>query len=131
MNAPNPRDAFEEEQPLDPAVEKVRRKMVRFFAINIGILMLALMAVLAAIVYKSTRETGDDAAAVNAAVPGEGGGFSSAPIVIGAGERVVSQSLDGGRVSLLIEAEDGRQTLLIADLASGRVVARIPVEKTR
>ena len=32
-----------------------------------GILMLALMAVLAAIVYKSTRETGEDGAAVNAA----------------------------------------------------------------
>ena len=120
MNAPNPRDAFDEDQPLDPAVEKVRRKMVRFFAINIGILMLALMAVLAAIVYKSTQETGEDNAAVNAAVPGEGGGLSSAPIVISAGERVVSQSLDGNRVSLLIEAETGRQTLLIADLACGR-----------
>lgn len=131
MNAPNPRDAFDEEKPLDPAVENVRRKMMRFFAINIVILMLALMAVLAAIVYKSTRDEPADATAVNSAVPGEGSGFSSSPIVIGADETIISQSLDGGRISLLVQAPDGRQTLLIGDLASGRIVARIPVEKAR
>jgi hypothetical protein len=42
-----------EEKPLDPAVEKVRRKLVRFVAINLGLLFLALMAVLAAVVYKT------------------------------------------------------------------------------
>ena len=43
----------EEEKPLDPAVEKVRRKLVRFVAINLGLLFVALMAVVGAIVYKS------------------------------------------------------------------------------
>ena len=49
------RPAFddEEEKPLDPAVEKVRRKLVRFVAINLGLLFVALMAVVAALVYKS------------------------------------------------------------------------------
>ena len=43
----------EKEKPLDPAVEKVRRKLVRFVAINLGLLFIALMAVVAALVYKS------------------------------------------------------------------------------
>ena len=43
----------ENDKPLDPAVEKVRRKLVRFVAINLAILLAALMAVAAAIVYKS------------------------------------------------------------------------------
>ena len=49
------RPAFddEEEKPLDPAVEKVRRKLVRFVAINLGLLFIALMAVVGALVYKS------------------------------------------------------------------------------
>ena len=43
------RPAFddEDEKPLDPAVEKVRRKLVRFVAINLGLLFIALMAVVA------------------------------------------------------------------------------------
>ncbi|PDQ22485.1 fimbrial protein, partial [Mesorhizobium sanjuanii] len=31
------------EKPLDPEVESVRRKLVRFMAINLGLLFLALM----------------------------------------------------------------------------------------
>jgi len=42
----------DEEQPLDPAMERVRRKMVRLMVISIGIMMVGLMAVLGAIVYK-------------------------------------------------------------------------------
>ena len=42
-----------EDKPLDPAVERVRRKLVRFMAINLGLLFAALMAVVAAVVYKA------------------------------------------------------------------------------
>jgi hypothetical protein len=45
-----------EDKPLDPAVDRVRRKLVRFMAINLGLLFLALMAVVLAIVYRWTRE---------------------------------------------------------------------------
>jgi hypothetical protein len=48
-----------EEKPLDPDMEKVRRKMVRLLAVSIGIMFIGLMAVLGAIVYKFTQ---DDAA---------------------------------------------------------------------
>ena len=43
----------DEDKPLDPAVEQVRRKLVRFVAINLGLLFIALMAVVGALVYKS------------------------------------------------------------------------------
>ena len=42
-----------DEKPLDPAAERVRRKMVRFMGINLGILFAAVMAVVLALVYKS------------------------------------------------------------------------------
>ena len=45
----------EEEKPLDPDIEKVRRKMIRFMGINLGLLFLALMVVVAALVYKSRK----------------------------------------------------------------------------
>ena len=55
----------EDEKPLDPAVENVRRKLVRFVGINLALLFLALMAVVAAIVYKS-RTQGPAPAAISA-----------------------------------------------------------------
>ena len=42
----------EDEKPLDPAMENVRKKMVRLLAISLGVMMVGLMAVLGAIVYK-------------------------------------------------------------------------------
>src|SRR5690606_39955979 len=41
-----------DEKPLDPAVERVRRKMMRLMLVSIGIMMVGLMAVVGAIVYK-------------------------------------------------------------------------------
>ena len=45
-----PVQADEEEKPLDPNVEKVRRKLVRFMGINLGLLFLALMAVVSGVI---------------------------------------------------------------------------------
>ncbi|TIT59038.1 MAG: fimbrial protein, partial [Mesorhizobium sp.] len=43
----------DEEKPLDAEVEKVRGKLIRFMAVNLGLLFLALMVVIAALVYKA------------------------------------------------------------------------------
>ncbi|MBZ0163323.1 MAG: fimbrial protein [Notoacmeibacter sp.] len=110
-----PTSKTEDGKPLDPEVEKVRRKMVRFFAINIGILMFALMAVLAIIVYKVTRPSAPS------------GAMATGEIRLGPGERVVSQSLGDGQLSLLVEDGNGSRTIVIADAQSGRVVARLKI----
>ncbi|TCD15422.1 hypothetical protein [Oricola cellulosilytica] len=39
--------------PLDPAMERVRRRLARLLVISIGTMMIGLMAVLGAIVYKA------------------------------------------------------------------------------
>ena len=88
----------EQEKPLDPAVEKVRRKLVRFVAINLGLLFVALMAVVAAIVYK-TRTEAPPATDVAAEVPSPEG-VAEGHIPLPAGARIVSQSLSGNRISL-------------------------------
>lgn len=41
-----------QEPPLDPAMERVRRKMIRLLIISIGIMVIGLIAVLSAVVYK-------------------------------------------------------------------------------
>ena len=121
------RPAFddEEEKPLDPAVEKVRRKLVRFVAINLGLLFIALMAVVAALVYKS-RTAAAPPAEVAVEVPSPEGVIEG-QIPLPAGARIVSQSLSGNRISLALELADGRRAIYLYDISARRVVGKFAV----
>ncbi len=120
------RPAFdEEEKPLDPAVENVRRKLVRFVAINLGLLFIALMAVVGALVYKSRTETPPPVEAGTGVSAPEG--VVEAQIPLPAGARIVSQSLSGNRISLSLELSDGRRAIYLYDIAAGRIVGRFAI----
>ena len=101
-----------EEKPLDPAFEKVRRKMVRLLAISIGIMMLGLMAVLFAIVYRASEGSS---------------GLREGAIRLPARATVVSQSLSGDRLSLLIRLADGGEAILVYELGTNEVIGRYAV----
>ena len=117
----------EEEKPLDPAVENVRRKLVRFVAINLGLLFIALMAVVGALVYKSRT------AAPPPAVTGPGTdapspqGVIEGQIPLPSGARIVSHALSGNRIALSLELADGSRAIHLYDVAERRIVGRFAV----
>lgn len=113
-----PQTDEEEDKPLDPAVENVRRKLVRFALINLGLLFVALMAVVVALVYKSRT-------AEPAVVPAE---TVQADILLPAGATVSSQSLSGNRILLDVRLADGSKTLFVYDIADGRLVGRFAIK---
>lgn len=120
----------EDEKPLDPAVERVRRRVMRFIAINLGILFLALMAVAVAIVYR-VGSRGDDTAA-----EAEGGAASTriveqGTIAVPEGSRIVSQSLSGTLLSIEVSSADGGREFVIYDLSTGAVSGRVTIEQPR
>jgi len=117
----------EEEKPLDPAVEKVRRKLVRFVAINLGLLFIALMAVVAALVYKSRTAVPPPAVAEPGIEVPSPEGVVEGQIPLPSGARIISQSLSGNRLSLSLELSDGRRAIYLYDVAARRVVARFAV----
>ena len=121
------RPAFDddEEKPLDPAVEKVRRKLVRFVAVNLGLLFIALMAVLAALVYKS-RTAAPPATELALEAPSPEGVIEG-QIPLPDGARIVSQSLSGNRISLAIELHDGSRAIYLYDIGARRIVGRFAV----
>ena len=114
-----------DDKPLDPAVEKVRRKLVRFVAINLGLLFVAVMVVVGAVVYKTwtteppVRSAGDNPAPE---------GVIEAEIGLPAGAEIVSQSISGNRLSIDVELADGSRTIFIYDLAEQRIVGRLAVK---
>lgn len=121
----------DEEPPLDPAQERLRKKLVRLLFFSGGIMMLGLIAVFSAIVYKlSEGGEGSDAATAPAATPSEAAGDVpvEATIPVPPGSRILSSDLDGGRALLRVEALDGAQSLVLVDLASGAILGRYVIK---
>jgi len=121
----------DDDKPLDPAVEQLRRKMVRLLVISIGIMMVGLMAVLGAIVYKvSARSTAN----------GNGGGtIASGPSVpvdpgfeghidLPNDAEIVSVSLDGSNILLRVRQPGQKEKLLVYSLSEDRVIATVVID---
>lgn len=111
------------EKPLDPAAERVRRKLVRFMIVNLSLLLIALMAVVLAIVYKSRGE----AEVATPALTAPGGEPARGSIAVPAGARIVSQSVSDDRLSLHVRQDDGSQAILIYALPGGALSGRYDI----
>lgn len=119
-----------DEKPLDPAAEQVRRKLMRFVVINLGILLAAVMAVLGAVVYKSGVFSSDPAAPVASgpvAPSWDDRPFVEATIALPQGARVVSQALSGDLLTLQAELPDGSTAIYLYDLANRRMLGRYAI----
>lgn len=145
-----------EEQPqepqIDPAMERVRRKMVRLLIISIAIMVIGLMAVLAAIVYKINKSSDTaEAQTAQSDIPGQSPGANSPgqslagniagqqssptsaeqlPLVesqleLAPGTRLLSQSLSGNLLSLETLLPDGGTEIMIYDYRQSRFVGRM------
>ena len=96
--------------------------MIRFMGINLGLLFVALMAVVGGIVYKSRIAAPAPQGANGFTVTA--GGMVEGTISLPAGARIVSQSLSGERIALLVEGPGGAQAVYVFDLAARRIVGR-------
>lgn len=96
------------EEPLDPAVERVRRKLVRLLMVSSGVMVLGFAAVVAAVVYRVSR---DDAPATAEPV--------DLPVAAAA---LLDASVDGDTLVLTIGGEQPR--IEVRRLTDGAVVAQ-------
>jgi hypothetical protein len=113
----------QEEKPLDPALENVRRKMMRLQIVSIGIMVVSLMAVFGAVVYKTMRPVPKVAGTVVGGVP------SDAPVAATAalpqGFTVQSVALSGNQILFYGATAAGQRQAIVFDYGVGRVVATI------
>ncbi len=131
MSAVDGNDAIE--KPLDPAMERVRRKMVRLLVVSVGIMMAGLMAVLYTLVHKIS----DRPIMATAPVVGEAW-FAALPaqeitgtIALPVGAQINNQSLSGSRVLMDLTLSDGKRQSVIYDVIEQRIIARFDVTNLR
>lgn len=108
----------ETDKPLDPEVERVRRKLMRFMGINLAILFVAVMAVLAGIVYKSTM-LGESEPAAQQGTPGR--------LELPAGAQILSHELSGHRLTVYFRKPDGDEAIALYDLNEQRSAGTIEI----
>jgi hypothetical protein len=113
----------EEDKPLDPAMEKVRRKMIRLLVVSIGIMMAGVMALLFAIVYKMNNRAAAPAPASAVSVP-QGTNEITGTIALPEGAQINGQSLSGNQILLNVTLSDGKREMIVFDMSQGRSVAR-------
>lgn len=114
----------DEDKPLDPVMEKVRRKMIRLQLVSASTIVLSLMAVLGAVVYKARLSGAENTvAASDLLIPANGALALNA--IIPVGFTLQSASLHGNRVLLTGTGANGGSVLHVFDMAAGRVVATI------
>lgn len=119
---------IEEEEPLDPVMERVRVKMVRLLVVSIGIMLLGLITVLGAVVYKINQSSEEaEVETDNSELPVT----STAPLLeklevdLPDGARVVSSSLSNQNMMLDLRLANGERQFWVVNLQSGEVVSRI------
>lgn len=107
----------DDDKPLDPAVERVRRKLVRFALVNLGILFIALIVVVGALVYKS----------FGTKAPAASGKLAEAVIALPAGARMLGHDFADGQFSIDAELAEGARVIFVYDLAAQKIVGRYTV----
>ncbi|MGX1097120.1 DUF6476 family protein [Amorphus sp. MBR-141] len=102
------------EQELDPAMERVQRKLRRLLAVSGLIMVAGLVAVFAAIFYRLS--------VADKAMPKAAGELQ---VALPAGTELRSATATGDRLTLVIAAPDGGTEVRVVDLATGRTVSTV------
>ncbi|MBL4598600.1 MAG: fimbrial protein [Rhizobiaceae bacterium] len=130
MSAADNSSIPDEEKPLDPAVERVRKRMLRMMIVSVGVMLIGLMAVLGAIVYKLGQYGNDDTTEVasSAALQIPESTNISGQIDIPDGASILSATKDGQQILLTLKLADGKQQLWLYDIATNRQFAIIEIK---
>ena len=112
-----PRPSPADDEPLDPAVERVRVKLARLVQVSIGTLLVGILAVFGVILYKFNTESSTPA--------GAGGGLAEREIDLLPGAEIVRSQLASNGLLIEIALPDGSTEIVVLDPASAALRMRV------
>ncbi len=108
----------------DPEAEAIRRKVARMMAFSAGTLMVGVMAVLFAIVYKLNGFGGQPAATVSGSVPATAPGLT---VKLPANAEIVSHSVSGPIMTFDVRLSDGSREIHLFDMTKNATTGIVRV----
>ena len=123
----------EEEAPLDPVMERVRKKMIRLLVISMGTIFISLMVVVYTIVYKiNTLPEDQEEEATNSSQIQASFNVADFEETIEvnapAGAELTSSQLEGNLLVLQFRLPNSRTEVRIINLLSGEVVSTVSIK---
>ena len=119
---------IDEEEPLDPVMERVRVKMIRLLVVSIGIMLLGLITVLGAVVYKisqSSEEAEVEADTTSLPVVNTAPLLENLEVDLPDGARVISSNLSNQNLLLDLRMENGDRQFWVVDLQTGKIISKV------
>ena len=104
------------EEPLDPALERVRQKLARLMLVGIGTLLVGVIAVFGIILYRMNQS------------PSPSGVAGDVDLALVPGASLQDASLGPDGILLHIAMPDGSTQLLVLDRATGTVRLRVAIK---
>ncbi|WP_455476329.1 hypothetical protein [Bartonella sp. B17] len=120
--------ALPQDQPLDPAVECIRKKLMRLMIISISITLILILAVLFGVIYKIMTP---------ASAPKQEDSFFSQSktlktthhtLSLPKGAHILSQSLSEHNIALKILTPEGQTQFMIYNYYTGALIAILSIE---
>ncbi|MEP6355148.1 MAG: fimbrial protein [Hyphomicrobiales bacterium] len=110
-----------QEEPLDPAMERVRIKLRRLLFGSTMIMVLGLGSVFAAIFYKINQSDESETAAYSVPSVVTEADLRRASYPLPAGTRIIGVALDGNNLAVTYDGEGGEGGVLLIDVPSWQV----------
>lgn len=95
----------DDDEPLDPTLERLRRKLTRLLLVSGGIMLIGFLAVLVAVIYRVSKAAEDDAATAEPAAPAAVAATAELPV---RSADLVAATVGDGHLVLTIGGETPR-----------------------
>ncbi|GAA5108499.1 hypothetical protein [Bartonella jaculi] len=123
--------ALSEDRPLDPAVERVRKKLMRLMMISIVITLISILVVLFLIVYKITATGSAQKQTASFSSYSKNPKIAHHTLSLPEKTQIVSQSLSEHNIVLKILTPDGHTKFMVYNYHTGALISVLSVETTK
>ncbi|WP_332065702.1 hypothetical protein [Bartonella sp. CB189] len=118
------------DHPLDPAVEHVRKKLMRLMIISISVTLLLILAVLFGVIYKIVSTQSDSKQSNFSSPHSKSNEIVQHTVLLPKNTKILSQSLSEQNIVLTLLTPEGQTKFMIYNYYTGKLIAVFSVETT-
>ncbi|EJF79062.1 hypothetical protein MCO_00527 [Bartonella sp. DB5-6] len=122
--------ALPQDYPLDPAVERVRKKLMCFMIVSISITLILILAVLFAVIYKTVTMGSSPKQIDSFSSYNKKSKIVHHTLSLPKNTQILSQSLAEDKIMLKVLTSEGQTKFMVYNYQTGALIAVLSLETT-